>query len=168
MVHQRAGDEAAERTPQPATLSAFMRQYPNFRSFDFGWFQSILDSLPIESKTELKMRKAGKYLEYGVLESIPRKLLAERLTIESKNPRVAARRVMHELIMNGSSHFLGGNGTCVNVESVALHRTFLRPGSRHSTTSKSQNGSSEKNRKTRKLSFGNSSSALKKLRRASM
>ncbi|MGO9083681.1 MAG: hypothetical protein ACLQBK_00505 [Candidatus Sulfotelmatobacter sp.] len=65
-------------------LSAAMRQHPSYKSMDFGWFKPLLNSIPIEPKAEVKKRKAQKYLEYEVIESIPAKILAERRAV-SKN-----------------------------------------------------------------------------------
>jgi integrase len=81
-------------------ISAIMRQYPTFDSLDFSWFKLILDSLPTEPKSELKNRKAKKYLEYSTVESIPGKLRAERSVMERKNkPRLEARLTKEELII---------------------------------------------------------------------
>jgi integrase len=80
-------------------LSAAMRQHPAYKSIDFTWFPSLVNSIPIEHESELKKRKARKYLEYEVLESIPAKVRAERPAAAKKGIREVALLVMQELTM---------------------------------------------------------------------
>jgi integrase len=80
-------------------LSAAMRQHPAYKSIDFDWLKPLVDSIPREHKSELKKRKARKYLAYEVLESIPAKVRAERPAAAKKSIREVASLVMQELTM---------------------------------------------------------------------
>jgi integrase len=80
-------------------LSAAMRQHPAYKSIDFSWFQPLVNSIPVEHESELKRRKARKYLEYEVLESIPAKVRAERPAAAKKGIRGVALLAMKELTM---------------------------------------------------------------------
>jgi integrase len=80
-------------------LSAAIRQHPSYKSLDLNWFKPLIDALPIEPKSELKKRKAAKYLEYSVLESIPAMIRAERPAAEKKGIAHVSRRAMEELMM---------------------------------------------------------------------
>jgi integrase len=80
-------------------LSAAMRQHPSYKSLDFSWLKPLMDSIPIEPKSELRQRKAGKYLEYSVVESIPAKIHAGRPAAERKGIDHVALLVMEELLM---------------------------------------------------------------------
>jgi integrase len=80
-------------------LSAAMRQHPSYKSVDLNWFKPLIGTLPIEPKSELKKRKAAKYLEYSVLESIPAMIRAERPAAEKKGIARVARLAMDELMM---------------------------------------------------------------------
>jgi hypothetical protein len=81
------------------TLSAAMRQHPAYKSIDFTWFPSLLNSIPIEDESELKKRKARKYLPYEILESIPVKIRAERHAAAKEGIQKGAFLVMEELTM---------------------------------------------------------------------
>jgi integrase len=80
-------------------LSAAMRQHPAYKSIDFTWFPSLVNSIPVEDKSELKRRKARKYLAYEVLESIPAKVRAERPAATKKGISEVALLAMQELTM---------------------------------------------------------------------
>jgi hypothetical protein len=80
-------------------LAAAMRQHPSYASVDFSWFKPLLNSLPIEPKSELKKRKALKCLEYKVIESIPRKIHAERSAAAKKGVDHVALLAMEELLI---------------------------------------------------------------------
>ena len=56
-----------------------------------------MESLPTEGESELKKRKAEKYLEYSVVESIPAKIRAERAAAEKKGIIHVARLATEEL-----------------------------------------------------------------------
>jgi hypothetical protein len=70
-------------------LSAAMRQHPSYKSVDLNWFKPLIGTLPIEPKSELKKRKAAKYLEYSVLESIPAMIRAESPPRKRRGSRVS-------------------------------------------------------------------------------
>jgi integrase len=80
-------------------LSAALRQHPSYASLDLGWFRPLLDSLPVERESESKKRKAEKYLEYEVLESIPAKIRAQRPEAAKRGIHHVALLVMDELLM---------------------------------------------------------------------
>ena len=80
-------------------LSAAMRQHPAYKALDWAWFQELLDGLPVEPESDLKDRKAKKYLEYQFVETIPEKIRAVRLMAEKKRPDQVALLVMEELMM---------------------------------------------------------------------
>jgi hypothetical protein len=50
-----------------------------YKTLEWGWFQLLLDGLPVEPESELKDRKAAKYVEYSVVEAIPEKIRTEKL-----------------------------------------------------------------------------------------
>jgi integrase len=80
-------------------LSAAMHQHPSYASVDLRWFKPLLDSLPMERKSESKRRKAEKYLEYAVVESIPAQIRAERPAAVKRGIEHVALLGMEELIM---------------------------------------------------------------------
>jgi integrase len=84
---------------QISRLSAAMRQHPNYRALDHSWLKILLDGLPIEHESELKRRKAAKYVEYKVLESIAEQINAERSKAQKKGPWRLALHVRNELLM---------------------------------------------------------------------
>ncbi len=78
-------------------LRAALRHHPMHRSIDLKWLGGLLASIPIEPDSERKKRKAFKYLEYSVLEEIPKRIQAERK--RAKRPMLVSRLVMCELLM---------------------------------------------------------------------
>ncbi len=80
-------------------LSAIMRQHPAYKTLDWGWFKELLDGLPMEPESDLKDRKAKKYIEYQFVETIPEKIHTVRLVAEKKRPDQVALLVMEELMM---------------------------------------------------------------------
>lgn len=67
-------------------LEVALRQHPSYAKVDFKWFRTLLDSLPIESESERRMRKVRKYLEYPIVEAIPAKIRAERSSSSTNHP----------------------------------------------------------------------------------
>lgn len=80
-------------------LSAAMRQHPKYSSLDHRWLKVLLDGLPAEPESERKRRKANKYLEYEVLESIAGEIHAGRNLAVKKGPWYLALQVRNELLM---------------------------------------------------------------------
>jgi integrase len=80
-------------------LPAALRRHPSHASLDVGWFKPLFDSLPTEEESELRKRKAAKYLEYSVVESIPAKIHAGRPAAERKGVVHVARLAMDELLI---------------------------------------------------------------------
>lgn len=80
-------------------IPAALRHHPAHKSLDIDWFKPLLDRIPAEEESEVKKRKAEKYLEYGAVESIPDKIRADRAAAEKKGTAALAELVMDELIM---------------------------------------------------------------------
>lgn len=80
-------------------LFAAMRQHPQYKSADLMWFRALLNSLPLEHASELRRRKAGKYADYELVESIPVKLHSERSVVVKKGITEMSRLCMKELLM---------------------------------------------------------------------
>jgi hypothetical protein len=80
-------------------LVGALRHHPSYASLNINWFKPLMESLPAEGESELKKRKAQKFLEYSVVESIPAKIRAERTAAEKKGIVHLARLVMEELLM---------------------------------------------------------------------
>ncbi len=80
-------------------LWSALRHHPSFKPLDWGWLRSLADGIPIEHESELKARKAAKYLDYPSLESIAAQLCAERTKAEKDNPKRAALLCMYELLI---------------------------------------------------------------------
>ena len=80
-------------------IFAAMRQHPSYKSMDLSWFKPLIEELPLEPRSELRKRKAAKYLEYSVLESIPAMIRAGRSAAEKKGTVHVARSAMEELMM---------------------------------------------------------------------
>lgn len=80
-------------------LSAALQQHPSYASLDLSWFKPLVDGLPAERESELKKRKAEKYLPYEIVESIPAKIRSERPAAEKRGQIRVARLAMDELLM---------------------------------------------------------------------
>jgi hypothetical protein len=80
-------------------LAGSLRKHPSYTSLDIDWFTPFLDGLPTEGEAELKKRKAEKYLEYSVVESIPAKIRAERTAADKRGIVHVARLATEELLM---------------------------------------------------------------------
>lgn len=80
-------------------LGGALRQHPSYKSLNIDWLKPLLDGLPTESESETKKRKAAKYLEYAVVERIPKMIRAERASAEKEGGVYAARQTMNELMM---------------------------------------------------------------------
>lgn len=78
-------------------LRAALRYHPVHRMINLDWFDPLLSSIPIESKSERKKRKAYKYLEYSVLEQIPNLIRLERA--KTRKSMLVSRLAMRELLM---------------------------------------------------------------------
>lgn len=93
--------EVAGRTLQThlGVLEFAMRQHPAYSSLDFKWFREFLDRLPVESESERRMRKVKKYLEYSIVEAIPVKIHADRLSASKERPEQVAILAAEELLV---------------------------------------------------------------------
>ena len=81
------------------TLLAAMHQHPSYSSLDLKWFRQLLDNIPLEDLSARKKRKAEKYLDYDTLESVPRKISAERPMASKRGVKHVARLVSLELLI---------------------------------------------------------------------
>jgi integrase len=79
-------------------LLAAMSQHPSYKALDTSWFKPLLDGLPVEPMSEARKRKAEKFLEYKVLESIPANIHAGRAAAEKRGPEYIARVVHDEFL----------------------------------------------------------------------
>lgn len=83
-------------------IAAVVLHHRSYSSQDLSWFRQLTDGIPIEDASARKERKARKYVEYSVLETIPRAIGAERISCErGRQPkrRKIARLAMEELMV---------------------------------------------------------------------
>jgi integrase len=59
----------------------------------------VLDTIPVEPYSEVRIRKAAKYLEYAVLESIPTKIRALRETVRKIEAKNISKLAVGELLI---------------------------------------------------------------------
>ena len=78
-------------------LRAALRYHPVHHLINVDWYDPLLASIPLESKSERKKRKAYKYLEYSVLEQIPNLIRLEHA--KTRKSMLASRLAMRELLM---------------------------------------------------------------------
>jgi hypothetical protein len=57
-----------------AGVLAIVKYHAMFAGQDFRWFKDFLDNIPVEDPSELKRRKAAKYVSYEELEAIPEQI----------------------------------------------------------------------------------------------
>lgn len=83
------------------TVAALMCNHPAYASFDFNWMRSLIDSIELGDLSDRKQRKAEKYIDYAMLETIPDKIRAERVAYakkKKKNAKKVARIAMEEFM----------------------------------------------------------------------
>ncbi|HUN86140.1 MAG TPA: tyrosine-type recombinase/integrase [Terracidiphilus sp.] len=86
--------------PRIGMIAAVVKSHPRFAGQDFSWFKTLADSIPLEDESERKKRKALKYLEYEILESIPAVIHAElEKALRRKRMYRAAYLATEELLM---------------------------------------------------------------------
>jgi integrase len=79
-------------------LRAALRHHPVHRNIDLTWFDRLLDSIPQESESAQRRRKAEKFLEYTVVERIPEQIHQDRLKLRTSSAE-ASQLVMDELLI---------------------------------------------------------------------
>lgn len=82
-------------------LYAALRYHPSYRDWDYAWLVSLMQGLPIEDEAEIKKRKAHKFLDYDIIESIPEKMKQERerlIRLKSRNDWRVAHLAKEEFI----------------------------------------------------------------------
>jgi integrase len=84
---------------QLAAVLAAVSKHPAHKALDLSWYRPLLDTIPVDSYEEVKARKAKKYLDYEVLESIPEKMRAERNAEAKRGEEYVARLAMEELMI---------------------------------------------------------------------
>lgn len=80
-------------------VAAVLNQHPSYRSVDQKWFKPLLESIPLEPDSDLKKRKAEKYLDYTILEGIPAKIRAGRAGAAKQGRKPLALCVRDELLI---------------------------------------------------------------------
>ena len=86
--------EAGRVRDQPSTSAAFSPLHSPIS------FKPLIDSIPIEADSERKKRKAEKYVEYEVLETIPGQIRAAiNASGKKKSVKNTAPLAVEELIM---------------------------------------------------------------------
>jgi integrase len=92
--------------PQLAAVLAAVSKHPAHRKMDLTWYRPLLETIPKESYEEVRARKAKKYLDYDVLESIPLQIRARRASEAKLGMEHVARLVMEELMVKWLLVFL--------------------------------------------------------------
>ncbi|HWR13531.1 MAG TPA: site-specific integrase [Terriglobales bacterium] len=82
-----------------SSVLAAVSKHPAHRAIEVSWFRPLLEAVPIETYEDVKARKARKYLDYAVLESIPAKIRADRYDAAKHGEEHVARLVMGELMV---------------------------------------------------------------------
>lgn len=86
--------------PRIGMIAAVVKSHPMFAGQDYAWFKTLADSIPLEDESERKKRKAEKYLDYEVLETIPDVIHAEvEKALRRKRAYRAACMATEELLM---------------------------------------------------------------------
>lgn len=85
--------------PQLAAVLAAVSKHPAHKAIDLSWYRALLASIPRDSYEDVKARKAKKYLDYEILESIPGQIRVERSKTK-ENREFVARLVAEELMIS--------------------------------------------------------------------
>jgi integrase len=80
-------------------VAAVVKNHTMFVGQDHSWFKTLADSIPLEDESERKKRKAEKYLEYEVLESIPAQIHTELEAAMRKNQMYRAAYLASEELL---------------------------------------------------------------------
>ena len=80
-------------------LDLALRQHPSYASLDLSWFRPLLESLPARREADRRMRKEKKYLDYSVIETIPDKIRADRISAGEGCSQQTAWLAMEELLI---------------------------------------------------------------------
>lgn len=78
---------------------AALRHNPSYSMLDLGWFENIIDQLPVEDQSAIANRKAKKYIEYSEAEQIPVRIRAKRMRLKAASVRTDAIYARNELLM---------------------------------------------------------------------
>ena len=80
-------------------LYGAMKQHPSYAPLDFKWLKTLLDEIPLETDSERRQRKAEKFLEYEVIESISEKIRAARIAASKRGKQPLAMLAVSELLI---------------------------------------------------------------------
>lgn len=81
-----------------AMLWAALRHHPVHRNMDLAWFDTLIKSVALEPESLRRKKKAEKYLEYSVVETIPERIRQDRLKLRNTSGQVSYL-VMEELLI---------------------------------------------------------------------
>ncbi len=65
-------------------IYAVLKYHPSYCAIDYSWFKPLLDSITLEDESEIKKRKAKKYVDYDDMNTIPEKIRAVREATEKR------------------------------------------------------------------------------------
>lgn len=84
-----------------ARIAACVKYHPAYADRDWSWLKPLTDSIPLEDDSEIKKRKAAKYIDYDEFEAIPAQIHGFRESYEKKrqtNQIRVAQLVEEELL----------------------------------------------------------------------
>jgi len=80
-------------------IGAALRQHPQYKAeADISWLKEVLESIPVETETELRERRIAKQTSYDAVEAVPAKIHLERQMAARKGKRPLAITVRNELL----------------------------------------------------------------------
>jgi integrase len=82
-----------------ASLYAALKQYPNYKSHDFSWFEALISEIQPTRESDVRTRKEAKSLPYEVLVDIADTLHKQRTKAAEMGARPLARLVHNELLL---------------------------------------------------------------------
>lgn len=82
-----------------SSILALFHQHPNYQEHDMTWFKELIDTLPLESETDVQERRAAKQVPLASVRSIPELIRQTRTTAAKKSAKKLAWVVQLELIM---------------------------------------------------------------------
>jgi integrase len=74
-----------------AGILAIVKHHTMFKGNDYSWFKALIDSIPLEDPSEIKKRKAAKYVTYDELERIPDQIRDYREAYERQSRKIPSR-----------------------------------------------------------------------------
>ncbi len=74
-----------------ARIAACVKYHPAYADRDWSWLKPLTDSIPLEDDSEIKKRKAAKYIDYDEFEAIPTQIRGFRESYEKKRHKSQIR-----------------------------------------------------------------------------